>query len=116
MPHETGPGCGRGESAGQREVWPGEPYHSYGISVHEFFSSGSDRVFGDMTGVVNGNDLAAATREAIRRHPGPFVSSIASTIWQETALRPVYAPEPSGSGGQPQASAGQAQRTQYAYV
>ena len=72
-----------------------EPYRSYGVGMHEFFASGSDRVFGDLTGVVPGNELAAATREAIRAHPGTFVSSIGRTAWDEVARRPVFAPEPS---------------------
>ena len=42
-------------------------------------------------------DLAGATREAIRKHPGTFVSSIARTLWEQLASRPVYAPESSGA-------------------
>jgi hypothetical protein len=77
----------------QQQLLTREPYRSYGVGVREFFASGSDRVFGDLTGVVNASDLAAATREGIRRHPSAFASSILRTIWDELANRPVYAPE-----------------------
>jgi Glycosyltransferase family 87/Dolichyl-phosphate-mannose-protein mannosyltransferase len=77
----------------QQQLLPREPYKSYGVDVHEFFSSGSDRVFGDMTAVVPADDLAAATREAIRQHPGTFAKSIAQTFWEEIARRPVYGPD-----------------------
>jgi hypothetical protein len=115
MSPDNGPASRRVASVVQSKLLTREPYRSYGVDVHEFFASGSDRVFGDMTGVVNGNDLAAATREAIRRHPGAFASSIATTIWQELALRPVYAPEPSSGSGSQQAASGR-QTAQYVYV
>jgi glycosyl transferase family 87 len=54
---------------------------------------------------VPGNDLAAATREAIRRHPGAFVSSIARTFWQEISSRPVYAPTPAAASTAPKTPA-----------
>ena len=92
---------------------PEEPYRSYGVDVDEFFSSGSDRVFGDMTNVVPAPDLAAATREAIREHPGTFATGIARTIWEELARRPVTAPESLAAGGN---GAGPTQQTQYIVV
>jgi Glycosyltransferase family 87/Dolichyl-phosphate-mannose-protein mannosyltransferase len=93
MAPENGPASRRLARVVQRELLPKEPYRSYGIDVHEFFSSGSDRVFGDLTGVARPGDLAEATREAIRRHPGAFASSIGRTLWDQLANRPVYAPE-----------------------
>jgi Glycosyltransferase family 87/Dolichyl-phosphate-mannose-protein mannosyltransferase len=92
---ENGPASRRLAAIVQRKLLPREPYRSYGVDVHEFFASGSDRVFGDLTGVSPAVDLAAATREAIRRHPGTFAASIGRTLWEELALRPVYAPVPS---------------------
>src|SRR5262249_43663560 len=74
-----------------------EPYRSYGVSVHEFFASGSDRVFGDLTGVVPPADLASATREALRRHPGKFANDIAHTGGAELWSARVTAPEPQSS-------------------
>jgi hypothetical protein len=102
---ENGPASRRLARVVRRELLTKEPYRSYGVHVHEFFSSGSDRVFGDLTGVANPADLAAATREAIRRHPKAFATSIGRTLWEELSNRAVYAPEPSapGSDGAPQA-------------
>jgi hypothetical protein len=93
MAPENGPASRRVATIVGRELLGHEPYRSYGIDVHEFFASGSDRVFGDLTGVAPGADLAAATREAIRRHPRTFVSSIARTFWDQLANRSVFAPE-----------------------
>jgi hypothetical protein len=76
----------------RRDLLTREPYRSYGVSVHEVFASGSNRIFGDLTGIAPASELAAATREAIRRHPRTFVSSIGHTIWDELAVRRVYAP------------------------
>jgi Glycosyltransferase family 87/Dolichyl-phosphate-mannose-protein mannosyltransferase len=97
----------------RRELLTREPYRSYGVDVDEFFSSGSDRVFGDMTNVVPAPDLAAATREAIREHPGTFATGIARTIWEELARRPVTAPESLTAGGN---GTGPTQQTQYIVV
>jgi hypothetical protein len=93
MAPENGPASRRAAGIVQSNLLTREPYRSYGVDVHEFFASGSDRMFGDLTGVVPGTDLAEATREAIRRHPGKFASSIVRTLWEQLALRPVYAPE-----------------------
>jgi Glycosyltransferase family 87/Dolichyl-phosphate-mannose-protein mannosyltransferase len=93
MAPENGPASRRLGDVVERELLTREPYRSYGIDVHEFFSSGSNRMFGDLTGVASGADLAAATREAIREHPRKFASSIARTLWDQLANRPVYAPE-----------------------
>jgi hypothetical protein len=93
MAPENGPASRRLASVVERKLLTREPYRSYGIDVHEFFASGSDRVFGDLTGVAGPGDLAEATREAIRKHPRKFASSIGRTLWQQLASRPVYAPE-----------------------
>jgi hypothetical protein len=93
MAPENGPASRRLARVVERELLPREPYRSYGIDVHEFFASGSDRVFGDLTGVTSSADLAEATREAIRRNPGTFVRSIGRTLWDQLANRPVYGPE-----------------------
>jgi Glycosyltransferase family 87/Dolichyl-phosphate-mannose-protein mannosyltransferase len=93
MAPENGPASRRVAAVVQRELLTREPYRSYGVDVHEFFASGSDRVFGDLTGVASAADLATATREAIGQHTGTFASSIARTFWQQLASRAVYAPE-----------------------
>lgn len=94
MAPENGPASRRVARDVERKLLTREPYRSYGIDVHEFFASGSDRVFGDLTGTANPADLAGATREAIRKHPRKFVTSITRTLWEQLASRPVYAPEP----------------------
>src|SRR5262249_8728630 len=93
MAPENGPASRRLAAVVERTLLTREPYRSYGVDVDEFFASGSDRVFGDLTGVANSADLAAATREAIRRHPGKFTSSVARTFWDQLANRSVFAPE-----------------------
>jgi Glycosyltransferase family 87/Dolichyl-phosphate-mannose-protein mannosyltransferase len=99
MAPDNGPASRRLAGVVRRELLTREPYRSYGVGVHEFFSSGSDRVFGDLTDVSKPADLADATREAIRRRPATFAKSIGRTIWEEVALRPVYAPLPADGGG-----------------
>ena len=60
---------------------PQEPYRSYGVTLEDVFSSGSDRIFGDVTGVSGGIDMSAVTSEAIRAHRRAFVTGIARTTW-----------------------------------
>jgi hypothetical protein len=81
-----------------------EPYRSYGIDLEEFFSSGSDRMFEDLTN-LSGVDLQAVTNEAIRRHPTAFATGIAQTIWDTLWTRRVYGPE-AASDGSSQAGGG----------
>lgn len=88
---ENGPASRTAARIVRRELLPKEPYRSYGVTVHEFFSSGSDRVFGDFTS-LRGIDFPAVTNEAIRRHPRTFATSIARTFWDEIWARRVYAP------------------------
>jgi len=97
MAPENGPASRRAARAVQRDLLSREPYRSYGIDVHEFFASGSDRVFGDLTGVVPATDLAAATREAVRRHPAKFVNDIAHTTGAQLWSARVTAPEQHGN-------------------
>jgi hypothetical protein len=113
MAPENGPASRRLARVVRRDLLTREPYRSYGVSVHEFFSSGSNRIFGDLTGVAPPAELAAATREAIRAHPWTFVSSIGHTIWEELAVRPVYAPLPATGRSD---SAPQQQQTDHVVV
>jgi Glycosyltransferase family 87 len=93
MAPENGPASRRLATTVKSKLLVHEPYRSYGVDVHEFFASGSDRLFGDLTGVAPPDDLAVATREAIRRHPRAFASSIGHTLWDQLANRSVFAPE-----------------------
>jgi hypothetical protein len=97
MAPENGPASRRAAGIVRRHLLTKEPYRSYGIDVQEFFASGSDRVFGDLTGVVPPVDLAAATREAIRRHPGTFTNDIAHTTGAQLWSARVTAPEQESS-------------------
>jgi Glycosyltransferase family 87/Dolichyl-phosphate-mannose-protein mannosyltransferase len=115
MAPDNGPASRRLADVVQQKLLTREPYRSYGVDVHEFFASGSDRVFGDLTGVASAADLAAATREAIRRHPGEFTSSIARTFWDQLANRSVYAPE-AAAPSPSQTTATQTQGTQFIVV
>jgi hypothetical protein len=68
----------------ERDLLEEEPYRSYGVDLDTVFGAGSDRIFGDVTQLPE-VDLAAATDEAIRQHPGAFTKGIARTAW--TLLR-----------------------------
>jgi hypothetical protein len=113
MSPDNGPASRRVARIVSHELLPREPYRSYGVSVREFFSSGSDRVFGDLQAVSGGPDLAAAAREAIRRHPGALASGIGRTLWEQLALRRMYAPTPAPP---PSEAAPHTQQTQYVVV
>jgi hypothetical protein len=73
MSPDNGPASREMGRVVQRELLSKEPYRSYGVDLHEFFSSGSDRIFGDFTS-LGGVDFRAATSEAIHRHPGKFAA------------------------------------------
>jgi hypothetical protein len=81
----------------RRELLAKEPYRSYGVSTDDFFSSGSDRMFGDLTSLAGQVDLPAVTDEAIRRHPRPFLTGIASTLSDLLWTKRVYRSEPATS-------------------
>jgi hypothetical protein len=116
MSPDNGPASRRVAAVVRSDLLPHEPYKSYGVTVRQFFASGSDRVFGDLTGTVPGNELAAATREAIRAHPRTFASGIGTTLWDQVARRPVYAPVPSNGESQATGQSGQARQTGYVVI
>ena len=82
----------------QRDLLTREPYRSYGVGPDEFFSSGSDRMFEDLTNISGSVDLPAVTNEAIRRRPGAFATGISRTLWEMLWTRRVYAPEGAADG------------------
>jgi hypothetical protein len=112
---DNGPASAELARAVERELLTKEPYLSYDIDVDEFFSSGSDRVFGDLTSLGGSTDLAAVTHEAIREHPGVFAKGIARTIWQQLWSRRVYA-ETTGSGDDDGGSTGAGEETAFIVV
>ena len=97
---ENGPASRELADVVQRELLAKEPYRSYGVNLHEFFSSGSDRMFVDLASLAGSADLNAVTHEAIRQHPWTFTTSIARTIWDLLWVRRVYGPETAEGGGE----------------
>jgi hypothetical protein len=100
---DNGPASRELAAAVRDHLLPFEPYRSYGIDEHEFFTSGSarmeedlislsDRVFGWDT---NYSVLGRAAREAIRRHPWKFTRGVATSFWQELS-QPLFVKSVSG--------------------
>ena len=88
---DNGPASRELAAAVRDHLLPLEPYRSYRIDLHEFFTSGSarmeedlislsDRVFGWDT---NYSVLGRSAREAVRRHPWGFSRGVATSFWQE---------------------------------
>jgi len=88
---ENGPASRELARVVQRELLANEPYRSYGIDLSEFFASGSNRMFGDLTSLGGSADLPAVTGEAIRAHPRTFATGITWTVWDMLWTRRVYA-------------------------
>jgi hypothetical protein len=80
-----------------RDLLPYEPYRSYGISLEEFFSSGSARMHEDLTGLADrtwGWDddyghLARVGREAVLAHPGAYARGVAGDL-RDLLVWPLY--------------------------
>ncbi|HXF98356.1 MAG TPA: hypothetical protein VNJ46_07060, partial [Gaiellaceae bacterium] len=100
---ENGPASRELARAVARELLPREPYRSYGITLDEFFSSGSFRMHEDLTVLADrtwGWDddyahLARVAREAILAHPGAYARGVARDLWR-LLLWPLY---PRNAGG-----------------
>lgn len=112
---ENGPASRDLAAAVQRELLPNEPYRSYGISLPEFFSSGSVRMEDDLLWLSdrewgwdsNYRKLRDASWEAIRRHPGTYTRGVGRAVWQQLwwplyhvppGTPPPRAQSPGGSG------------------
>ena len=114
MAPDNGPASRELARVVRRDLLTQEPYRSYGVEVGTVFSSGSNRVLGDL-GHLQGVDLGAVTREAILEHPGPFVRSAARTMWQEIWTTRMYAPLTVARGGE-RAAAGERRTSEYVVV
>ena len=83
---DNGPASRELARAVEHGLLPYEPYRSYGITLDEFFDSGSARMHEDFINLSDrtwgwGDDyahVAAAAREAVRAHPWPFVRGVVS--------------------------------------
>jgi hypothetical protein len=106
MSPDNGPASRRLAAAVRADLLRREPYRSYDIDLHEFFTLGSprmqedlislsDRVFGWNTDY---SVLGRAAREAVRRHRRTYVRHVAASLWQELS-RPAFVPGPTPSGG-----------------
>jgi hypothetical protein len=81
---DNGPASRELARAVEQRLLTREPYRSYGITLDEFFSSGSGRMHEDFIGLSDrtwGWDddyahVAAAGREAVRAHPGTYVRGV----------------------------------------
>ena len=96
-----------------RDLLPNEPYRSRGIDLDEFFSSGSPRMFDDLTVLSDrtwGWDddyrhLGRVAREAIRAHPGTYARGVSQDLWR-LLLWPLYAPVTTSAAATSVASTG----------
>jgi 4-amino-4-deoxy-L-arabinose transferase-like glycosyltransferase len=96
---DNGPASRRLAAAVHDHLLPLEPYRSYGISLHDFFTSGSARMEEDLVGLsdrvfgwdTNYSVLGQAAREAVRRHPWKYTRGVAKSFWQELS-QPLFVP------------------------
>lgn len=97
MSPDNGPASRRLAAAVQADLLRREPYRSYGIDLHEFFTSGSARMEEDLISLSDrafGWDsdydmLGRAAREAVRRHPSKYARGVARSMWDELN-QPLY--------------------------
>jgi len=119
MSPDNGPASRRLAAAVQSYLLPKEPYKSYGIDLHEFFSSGSARMEEDLISLSDrvfgwNSDykvLGEAAREAVERHPGAYARGVLGSMWDElnqplyvsprTPTASVPATQPSAAPAQP---------------
>jgi hypothetical protein len=88
---ENGPASRELADAVRTRLLPNEPYRSRGITLEEFFSSGSIRMEDDLLWLSDRvwgwnsdySKLRSASFEAIRRHPGTYARGVAGTTWHE---------------------------------
>ena len=105
---ENGPASRELAQAVETGLLPYEPYRSYGITLEEYFESGSARMHEDLINLsdrVWGWDddyahVSAAGWEAVRAHPGTFASAVAEDvgILLRTPML-LDVPEEGGDGG-----------------
>jgi hypothetical protein len=101
----NGPSSRRLADAVRRYLVTRDPYKSYGVTADEVFRSGSFRIHEDfylLSDHVFGWDsnysvLRRAGIEAVRKHPGAYVSGVLETVWQQ--LSKSYFRSPPGKRG-----------------
>jgi hypothetical protein len=103
----NGPASRELATAVRRNLLSVEPYRSYRISLEQFFSSGSVRMYRDLIGLSDRawgwhSDNAILRRvafEAIQKHPGRYARGVARTVWS-LLKSPVYGPSSSADGNE----------------
>jgi hypothetical protein len=112
---DNGPASRELASAVDRYLLPEEPYRSYGIDLHTFFTDSSPRMHEDLVALSNrlwgwrsdGQKLREVGIEAVRTHPATYAKGVSTTIWGLLHL-PVYRSlGRSGGGGGGERAAGQ---------
>jgi Dolichyl-phosphate-mannose-protein mannosyltransferase len=89
-PH-NGPASRKLARAIQRHLLTRDPYKAYHVTLNKVFSSGSFRIHEDLYLLSdeffgwnsNYSILRDAGGEAVRAHPGKYVSGVLDTVWQE---------------------------------
>jgi hypothetical protein len=114
MSPDNGPASRRLAEAVRTHLLPEQPYRGYGITLNEFFASGTARMEEDLVGLsdrvfgwdTNYSVLGHAAREAVYRHPWTYTRGVATSFWQELH-DPAYVvgqpppPPPPTPGGPP---------------
>ena len=103
---ENGPASRELADAVRTELLPEEPYRSYGITLEEFFRRGGPREFEDVVGITDrlwGWDtdyahMRAVGIEAVKAHPGRYLSGVATTTFEEL-WKPLFVALPNTGGG-----------------
>jgi hypothetical protein len=107
---ENGPASRKLARAVEEHLLTREPYHSYGVTRDQVFTSGSFRIHEDLYLVsdqvfgweTDYEVLRDAGVEAVRAHPLTYTGAVLDTVWQqlsEPLFRVVSAPSGSGGGG-----------------
>jgi hypothetical protein len=107
---DNGPASHRLADAVQHHLITRNPYKSYGVTLDEVFSSGSFRIHEDLYLLSdqvfgwksNYSVLRKAGIEAVRTHPGAYVSGVLETVWEQLSKSYFRAPAPArneSSGG-----------------
>jgi hypothetical protein len=94
---ENGPSSRALAEAVERDLLPKEPYRSYRITLDEFFTEPTPRMWADLLTLSdilwgwhsNHAILRDVAIEAIRKHPLEYVSGVADTSWQ-LLYKPVF--------------------------
>jgi hypothetical protein len=103
---ENGPASRRLATAIQAHLLTRQPYKGYGVTLRQVFSSGSFRIHEDLyrlsDQVFGWNTNYAIERkagiEAVKAHPGKYVSGVADTVWEQLS-KSYFRALPSASSG-----------------